>query len=650
MAQNVCKHIKLGNIGNYHSTVVRSGQYGWRSKSIYPACQYYKTLASSYPSSCSISQQSRMKPHGRMVMPIGHRFLQLHPQTLVKRAPMCRLQSHNFSTTTSAAAISGLLERLFSVKAAPVTTEEEFGQMPEVTTQVPLQEPVTDFSSQNVTQEAVSEPVSQFGAVEQPAFEGLTFVEDKGTPIMETIDGSEAQIPFETSAAMDVPLDTTVQATPVDMPIMATSTADTPVMTTSIPDTPVMATSTADTPIMTMSSADIPIMTTSTPDTPVMATTTAETPVVESLGVDVPVADIPVADVVSAGASNEIPLVDSIQYIPPPPAPPVEEAAAQVLNALGEPTFASLGLGGWTPVGLVQNWLEFMHVSLDLPWWGTIALATVILRSLLFPLVIVAQRNTAKMNNNMPQLQVLQMKMTEARNMGNHMESARLAQEMSVFLKEKEISPLRSVIVPLAQAPIFISMFLSLRKLSNLPIESMKEGGMLWFTDLTVADPYFALPIITSLTLAATIELGTDGPSMKASNMQMMRYFIRAMPFIIFPFTFSFPTAVLCYWVSTNMFSLVQVGVLKIPTVRQYFNIEMTIKHKPETLPQKKKGFVEGFQESWTNMRITREIEERQQLDEVRFRKAGTGPIVRTYRDDPTKRKNVIDVKPVNKK
>jgi hypothetical protein len=40
----------------------------------------------------------------------------------------------------------------------------------------------------------------------------------------------------------------------------------------------------------------------------------------------------------------------------------------------------------------------------------------------MFPLVIKAQRNAAKMTNNMPQLQVLQQKMTDARQAGNAME------------------------------------------------------------------------------------------------------------------------------------------------------------------------------------------------------------------------------------
>lgn len=67
-------------------------------------------------------------------------------------------------------------------------------------------------------------------------------------------------------------------------------------------------------------------------------------------------------------------LLEVIPIIPEPPQPlpdvPALEAVdvVQSLNSAGEPTFASLGLGGWTPVGLVQNALEYLHITLDIPW------------------------------------------------------------------------------------------------------------------------------------------------------------------------------------------------------------------------------------------------------------------------------------------
>lgn len=270
--------------------------------------------------------------------------------------------------------------------------------------------------------------------------------------------------------------------------------------------------------------------------------------------------------VAAAAVTNASTPALDIAAIPDAPTPPIDTLldAANVLavNPLAEPTFASLGLGGWTPVGLVQNCMEFAHINCDIPWWGAIMIGTICVRTIILPLVIMAQRNAAKMSNNMPQMQTLQLKMTEARQSGNAVESARHAQEMMAFMKEKNMNPLKNMIVPLAQAPVFVSFFIGLRQMANAPVESLREGGLFWFTDLTLPDQYFLLPVLTSATLYLTIELGTDGAKLAAQNMQTMRYVLRAMPVIIFPFTMNFPGIILCYWACSNFISLCQVSVL----------------------------------------------------------------------------------------
>lgn len=62
-------------------------------------------------------------------------------------------------------------------------------------------------------------------------------------------------------------------------------------------------------------------------------------------------------------ASDKIPDV--------PELPTLEDVP--VLNVLGEPTFASLGLNSYWPSGWYQALLEFLHVNLDIPWWAAIA-------------------------------------------------------------------------------------------------------------------------------------------------------------------------------------------------------------------------------------------------------------------------------------
>lgn len=59
--------------------------------------------------------------------------------------------------------------------------------------------------------------------------------------------------------------------------------------------------------------------------------------------------------------------------IPEPPTLPTQEIIEAIVSN-GEPPFSALGLGGWSPVGMVQQCLEYLHITMDIPWWGAIAI------------------------------------------------------------------------------------------------------------------------------------------------------------------------------------------------------------------------------------------------------------------------------------
>jgi YidC/Oxa1 family membrane protein insertase len=56
------------------------------------------------------------------------------------------------------------------------------------------------------------------------------------------------------------------------------------------------------------------------------------------------------------------------------------------------------------------------------------------------------------------------------------------------------------------QMPIFISMFFALKTMPEL-YPSMTEGGTLWFTDLSVADESYALPVMSALSFLLILEV-----------------------------------------------------------------------------------------------------------------------------------------------
>lgn len=289
------------------------------------------------------------------------------------------------------------------------------------------------------------------------------------------------------------------------------------------------------------------------------------------------------------------------------------------LAANGEPTFSSLGLGGWSPTGIVQNCLEYMHVSHNIPWWGTIVIGTICVRALLFPIVVSSQRYMAHFANVMPQMMHLQAKFTEARKSGNTIEAQRYAEALTKFMQEKNVNPLKNFIGPFSQMPFFISIFFGLRGMATCPVESMKTGGILWFEDLTVPDQFYGLPILASVTMWLTVEVGMKNQQMSSETAKVMKTAFRILPVFMLPFTSQFPTALLCYWVSTNTITLIQASVLKVPAVKKYFNIPNAIptpQFQNVQIP-KEKNFATAMKESWNNIKVSKEFEERQNLNKI---------------------------------
>ena len=118
----------------------------------------------------------------------------------------------------------------------------------------------------------------------------------------------------------------------------------------------------------------------------------------------------------------------------------------------------------------------------------------------MFPFMVMAQKNMAHMNNNMPAMTALQEKISDARRRGDLFEMAQLTQELQNLTKKKGINPFKNMIPMGAQLPVFMSFFFGLRGMTNCPVESMSTGGIFWFENLTVTDPFYLLPLMTCCT------------------------------------------------------------------------------------------------------------------------------------------------------
>ena len=118
-----------------------------------------------------------------------------------------------------------------------------------------------------------------------------------------------------------------------------------------------------------------------------------------------------------------------------------------------------------------------------------------------------------------------------------------------------------------------------------------------------------------------------------------MKGFMYVLPLIVFPMTMNFASGLTFYWACSNMISLIQARILKIPQIRTSLKIPLMVNHKKIEVkaPGKKKGFVTSFRDTMDNFRASSKVLDRREYDEKMFRDAGTAKPVKTYRYDPTK-------------
>ncbi|OLY85106.1 Mitochondrial inner membrane protein OXA1L [Smittium mucronatum] len=251
------------------------------------------------------------------------------------------------------------------------------------------------------------------------------------------------------------------------------------------------------------------------------------------------------------------------------------------------------GLAANTPVGWVEQLLEFSHVYTGLPWWGTIITATLAIRLALFPINVVLQRKIINMQNVQPELVAIKAKLTRAQEEKNMYEYQRQATLMRSLMKKRGVNPFSTILLPVIQMPIMISFFMALRAMSELPVPSFETGGALWFTNLALADPYFILPVISSLGMIGLFEISKKLQNSIPSP-AIMTWGMRGVGVIMALVTMKFQAAIFVYFITSNLFSTALVFVFANPYLRKLFKIPQLKKVNLAITP--KNAFVKAIE------------------------------------------------------
>lgn len=201
-------------------------------------------------------------------------------------------------------------------------------------------------------------------------------------------------------------------------------------------------------------------------------------------------------------------------------------------------------------VTLLGTGLQFFHGA-GLPWWLAIATLTLIVRTVLFPLTVKQIRNMRQLQELKPDLERIQKKYDK---------DAKKQQQATMELyAERNINPLGCGIPMLVQMPIFLGLYYTIKDFGEL--QGFTSGGLFWFKDLTIADPYFVLPVIFVLTMMAAQEITLK------NTVPQQRRLMRLLPpvFGVFMAITGFPAGLFVYWISNNLITFIQNVLIYTP-------------------------------------------------------------------------------------
>ncbi|GAB2217446.1 hypothetical protein Droror1_Dr00000637 [Drosera rotundifolia] len=235
------------------------------------------------------------------------------------------------------------------------------------------------------------------------------------------------------------------------------------------------------------------------------------------------------------------------------------------------------------PVAALQYLIDSVHSFTGWNWWASIALTTILIRGVTLPLLINQLKSTSKLNLIRPQLEEIQRQVRES-DMDPTVVAAGQKKIKALFNEHgvTAFTPLKGLLI---QGPVFMSFFFAISNMVE-KVPSFKVGGVFWFTDLTTTDSLYVLPVLASLSFLITVECnvqeGLEGNPIAGT----MKTFSRVLAVLTVPFTATFPKALFCYWITSNLFSLSYGLALKLPQVRKFLDLpEAPLQTTPQSQP-----------------------------------------------------------------
>jgi YidC/Oxa1 family membrane protein insertase len=199
--------------------------------------------------------------------------------------------------------------------------------------------------------------------------------------------------------------------------------------------------------------------------------------------------------------------------------------------------------------------IKFYHDTVGVPWGWAIVMLTASVRIAILPLTIKQFRSMAAMQRIQPKVKALQNKYKGK----NDPEAKKeMQKELMELYKEHNVNPFASCLPLVFQMPVFIGLYQTLRNFHPTGDKSF----------LGIHDIFVNLSTIggaTEVIMVGAYCLSMLGSTLLFSFVQdrQQKFLFASMSVIFIPFIMRVPAGVGLYWITTNLWTIAQQGIVK---------------------------------------------------------------------------------------
>jgi YidC/Oxa1 family membrane protein insertase len=233
-------------------------------------------------------------------------------------------------------------------------------------------------------------------------------------------------------------------------------------------------------------------------------------------------------------------------------------------------------------IDVANSVLTFFHDDVGVGWGVAIILLTFVTRIVILPLSLKQIRSMRALQAHQPELKKIQAKYKDDRQ--------RMQREMMAFYQENKINPFASCVPLLLQLPVFLALFYLLRS-DEFQSEIHAAGSDPSFLGIPALDEKATGAALIILVVLYIVTMVGSVSIMAVSAEGSQRLLMYALPVFFTPFIISFPSGLIVYWITTNVWTMGQQWVVKqlIPPPPMPAEVEKRAARPPPPPPRKKK-------------------------------------------------------------